>query len=97
MDDLVPGGRWLLTGTADKSGRVLYYDLGNPNLPGRTLCSLVTRDNADARECTLQMIQESGPLVFDLVVVFASACTSSNLTALNDSLTNFQIITLKTI
>lgn len=93
MVDLVPGGRWFLTGTTDKSGRVLYYDRDNPTLPSRTLISLVTPDGADAREFTLQVVQESTPLIFDLVVVFASSCTSSNLTAPDDSLTNFQIIT----
>ncbi|KAG9027636.1 hypothetical protein FS837_004214, partial [Tulasnella sp. UAMH 9824] len=51
----------------DESGRVLYYDLDNPARPGRTLFKPVTADATDARELTIQVVQESSPLVFDLV------------------------------
>ncbi|KAG8952628.1 hypothetical protein FRC04_003990 [Tulasnella sp. 424] len=68
---LLPGGRWFLSTTMDKSGRVFYYDFETQDIAPRTLVECPLGDR-DVWAMTFTVDQTASPLEFDLALEFAN-------------------------
>lgn len=68
---LLPGGRWFLSTTMDKSGRVFYYDFETQDIAPKTLVECPLGDR-DVWAMTFTVDQNASPLEFDLALEFAN-------------------------
>ncbi|KIO29488.1 hypothetical protein M407DRAFT_227632 [Tulasnella calospora MUT 4182] len=68
---LLPGGRWFLATTMDKSGRVLCYDFEAQEIAPKTLLECPLGDR-DVWAMAFAVDQTASPLEFDLALEFAN-------------------------
>ncbi|KAG8901646.1 hypothetical protein FRC01_009786, partial [Tulasnella sp. 417] len=67
---LVPGGRWFLSSTRDKTGCLMYYDIEAEVSSGRVLMENDTTGQ-DIWALTISLCHNANPLEFDLAIELA--------------------------
>ncbi|KAG8894318.1 hypothetical protein FRC00_009117, partial [Tulasnella sp. 408] len=67
---LLPGGRWFLSSTRDKTGCLMYYDVDTEMPAGRVLVDN-DRDGQDIWALTISLDHTTNPFEFDLAIELA--------------------------